>query len=65
MDARLAYHMNKSLGIMFGEILEYLDLVTVREDVFYQSDALVRGNGRVDQPSPGGRFTGRGNTISS
>ena len=65
MDARLVYHTKKSLGIISGEIFKCLDLIAIREDGFYQTDARVRGKGRVDQPFPGGRIARRENTISS
>ena len=65
MDARLAYHVNKSLGIAFGKIFEWLDLTTVRKDRLYQIDTIVRRKGGVDQLFPGGRVARRENAVSS
>ena len=65
MNTRLAHHINKSLGVAPREIFEYLNLIMVREDGLHQTDALVLGNGRVDQQFPGGRVTEHENIVNS
>ena len=56
-DTCLVYHINESLGIVSREIFKYLELIVVREDGLYQTEALVRGKAGIDQPFPCGRVT--------
>ena len=63
MGTRLVYHIDKSLGIIFRERFEYLDLIGVREEGLYQLNPLVRGNLRADQPLPGGRVPTHGEIV--
>ena len=62
-DAHLVYHVNKSLGILPGEIFENFELITIGEDGRYQIDALIWREGRADQPFPGGRVAEYENMV--
>ena len=63
MGTRLVYRIGKSLGIISREILEYLDLIAVREEGLYQLDLLLRGGPGADQPLPGGRVPTHGKIV--
>ena len=58
MEAYLIYYINKGLSIVSTKISDLLGLITVREDVRDQMDALIRGKGAAGQPFPGWRVLG-------
>ena len=63
MGTYLIYRIDKGLGIISRETVDYLNFMTVREDKRYELYALIRGEGRADQLLPGGEVTARGDTI--
>jgi len=63
VDTYLVHHVNKSLGIISGEVFENLCLITVREDGLYQIETLDFGKSRIDQLFPGGRVPKHMNTV--
>lgn len=62
-DTHLVYHVNKSLGVLPGEMFEHFELIAIREDRRYQFDALMWRKGGVDESFPGGRVTRYENVV--
>jgi len=59
----LVYLVDNGLGIISGEVLDHLDLITVREDRRDQGDTLVRGEGIAGQPFPCCVVAAHGKTV--
>ena len=62
MDTHPIYCVNKGLNIIPSQVLDQFNLMAVRKDGCYQSRALIRGKGTVDQSFPVG-VTTREDTV--
>ena len=58
------YHINKGLGIVFGELHDRPNLIAVGEHFRDQRDTLVRGEGMRDQLLPGWVFAACEKAVS-
>jgi len=52
VERHLIYHVDKSLSVIATQALDHFDFIAVGEDGLYQGDALICGEGTINQALP-------------